>query len=419
MNRPLSRSWNAIGWAFATLVFVGGTQLIGGVTSGDASDSINTTWAIAHGQLACAYPPGNQYGLAYTGPLYPYVSGALTAILRIGHQVPFPTAADFGAHCAKAAASMYYWSLHSGAQGSTLLVGYVCWLAILFGMVAVLRTSGRGRTGWEPFGLVLLAIVPPVFMCLHEYFHPQDLLAMGLILGGVACVRRESWIWCGILLGLAFTSQPFALLALAPLIVIAPPQKLVRFLTATLCSIVVVVAPLAAFAPKAALRAALTGTGTTWTSVTMMDESHISGPLLIFGSRYLPIAAAMALAWWAQHRLGTKITDPVPLISLIASSLSFRLIFEVNLWGYYFMAVAVSVLVLDVVRGRLRWSYFAWLILIVVAFHPVIRSISAWGFSGTRWFSLLTWQLILAPLGSLLAVKPLLDSVKRDRLQIT
>ncbi len=416
LSRPLASGWCVVGWAIATFIFVEGTQLIGGLTSGDAADSTNTTWAISHGMLSCAYPPGNQYGLPFSAPLYPLVSGALAAIFRIGRRVAFPTPADFGPHCATAVSSMYQWSLHTGALESTLRIGYLGWFVVMAGMVSFLRSSGRGRCGWEPLALIVLAAVPPVFMCLHEYFHPQDLLAMGLILGATASVRKGHWIWAGILLGLAFTSQQFALLALAPLIVLAPPKKLIKFVFATVASIVVVVAPLALFAPRAAIDAALAGSGTTWVSATLLDTTRLAGPWLFFLSRFLPVVGAMVLAWWARDRLGAYVLEPIPLLSILATSLSLRLLFEVNLWGYYFLAVAVLVLVVDVFRGRLRWSYLAWLALIVVAFHPVIGANSDLTTPSTPWIPLWAWQLILATSGMLLSVSPLAASVRHRDL---
>jgi hypothetical protein len=411
LSHPLSRSWCVVGWAIATIIFTEGTQLLGGLTSGDAADSTNTTWAISHGFFSCAYPPGNQYGLPFSAPLYPWVSGALAALFRIGHRVAFPDAAEFGPHCATAVSSMYEWSLHTGALETTLRIGYLGWFAVMAGVVSLLRSSGRGRRGWEPLTLILLAAVPPVFLCLHEYFHPQDLLAMGLILGAIACVRRQSWVWAGILLGLAFTSQQFALLALAPLLVLAPTEKLIKFVSATVASIVVVVAPLALFEPRAAIDAALAGSGTTWASATLLDTTRLSGPWLFFASRFLPVVGAMLLAWWARDRLGASVLEPIPLLSILATSLSLRLLFEVNLWGYYFLAVAVLVLVIDVFRGRLRWSYLAWLVLIIVAFHPVIGANSDLTTPSTPWVPLWAWQVVLATSGMLLCISPLITSV--------
>jgi hypothetical protein len=395
------------------VTFVGGTQLIGGPTSGDAADSLNTTWAIAHGALSCAYAPGNQYGLPFTGPLYPWISGGLAALTRIGHDSPFPTATKLGPHCGTAINAIYYWTLRSGALAPTLLLGYAGWLVLMAGVIALLRSSGRGRSGWESLTVILLAVVPPVFMSLREYFHPQDLVAMGLILCGAACVRRGAWLWAGIFLGLAFTSQQFTLLVLAPLVVIIPKNQMTKFVTATVGAVTVVMAPLALFAPKASLTAVLTGSGTTWASATILDLTHLSGPMLFLCSRFVPIAAAMVLAFWAQNRLGESLFEPVPLISLLATSLSFRLVFEVNLWGYYFMAVAVAILMLDVLRGRLRWSYFAWLTLIMVAFRPVLGANSSWAAESTSWLPLWAWQLVLATSAVLLAFSPLADFVKQ------
>ena len=45
---------------------------------------------------------------------------------------------------------------------------------------------------------------------------------MGLILGALACVRRDLWRWAGVLLALAVLSQQYALLVAVPLLVVAP-----------------------------------------------------------------------------------------------------------------------------------------------------------------------------------------------------
>jgi hypothetical protein len=55
LGQPLSQWWCALGWFVSTAIFVGMTRLVGGVTTGDASDSVNTTWALAHGLPSCSY----------------------------------------------------------------------------------------------------------------------------------------------------------------------------------------------------------------------------------------------------------------------------------------------------------------------------------------------------------------------------
>ncbi len=290
----------------------------------------------------------------------------------------------------------------------------------MVGTVALLRASGRGRSGWEILVLGVMAVLPPVIMCLHEYFHPQDLVAVGFILAGLACVRRGSWGIAGLLLGLAVASQQFALLALAPLVVIAPRDRLIKFGASAVGSMALVVVPLAIFTPAGALRSLFVGSGTTWTSDTLL-ATHLSGDDLEFVARFAPIAAALVLAWWSQSRLGSSVLEPVPLIALVATSLSFRLVFEVNLWGYYFMAVAVMVLVLDAVGGRLRWTYLAWIALITVSFPPVYGGIGASSLAAApnSLLPLWAWQLVLSSLGTFIAISPLLREVGRRQRPAT
>jgi len=50
--------------------------------------------------------------------------------------------------------------------------------------------------------------------------------------------------------------------------------------------------------------------------------------LLLIESRILPIVLAVMLAWWATRRLGSSVLEPLPLVSLIATSLGLRLVFD-------------------------------------------------------------------------------------------
>ena len=56
----------------------------------------------------------------------------------------------------------------------------------------------------------------------------------------------------------------------------------------------------------------------------------------------------------------------MPLISLVATSLALRLVFEQNIFGYYFMALCVTLVLLDVISGRIRGELVAWLALITL-----------------------------------------------------
>jgi hypothetical protein len=381
------------------------TQLLGGVTGADGEESEFPTWAIAHGHLSCAYPPPRAVGFPLIAPLYPLLAGGFAALGRIGHGVAFPSQAALGHTCSTAIAAMTRWSSNAGAVLPTIRIGYLSWLVLMAGVIALLRACGRGRCWWEPVTLTIVAFVAPVWMCVQEYFHPQDLVAMGLALCGIACARRGWWGWAGVFLGLAFTSQQFALLIAAPLVVVAPSDRRLRLVGSGVGAAMVVIAPLITVTSGQAARAVLIGSGNS-PSVggTLLWELHLHGPALVVVSRVLPIALAMALAWWALQRLGPAALDPIPLLSLIATSLCLRLVFEENLFGYYFMAITVMLIILDVVRGRIRGTLIAWIALVTLAFDPVPWGTDPLRASVPRYL----WQLLLVPSSLALAAHPLL-----------
>jgi hypothetical protein len=112
-------------------------------------------------------------------------------------------------------------------------------------------------------------------------------------------------------------------------------------------------------------------------------ELNLHGVPLFFVARAAPIVAACFVAWWCAHRLGLAVLEPVPLLSLIGTCLAIRLVFEVNLFGYYFMAAGVTLIMLDIAMGRIRGQTIAWLGLTTIAFNPV-----HWGF----YSNITTWS---------------------------
>jgi uncharacterized membrane protein len=247
-------------------------------------------------------------------------------------------------------------------------------------------------------------------MPMEQFFHPQDVMAMGLMLGSVACVVRGRWGWAGLLLGLALTSQQFPWLSLAPLLVIAPANRRFRLAAGTIMAVAIVDLPLIVVSAGRAIGPAILGSGGSPSPVggTLLWEFHLHGASLIAFSRVLPIVASMALAWWATRRLGPGVLEPVPLISLIATALTFRLVFEVNLWGYYFLAITVSLIVLSVVSGRIRLYLLAWLALVALAFNPTAWGSDVFAQDVPRWL----WQVILVTGAWAMASDPLIAAVR-------
>ena len=382
LDRPLGPVWCALGWVVSTAVLVGIVTWLGGPDTGDAGQSLSSTWAIAHGAIGCAYPPTRTFAAAgpadpivLIAPVYPLVSGVLAALFRLGHGVAFPTSAQLGPGCSHALVAIAHWSAASGVTTATLALGYVGWLAILVGVVVYLRAVGRGRRGWEPLTLLVLAICGPTMMPIGEMFHPQDLLAVGLCLVGLAAAVRDRWLVAGLVLALAIESQQFALLVAVPLFVVALGGRRLRYGAGVVAGLAALLIPLGVLSAGRVWHAALLGSsragidGIHGSGGTWLWETHVGGLALLVLARGAPIVVAAWLAWLVRRRSVGPL-DARALMRLVTISLALRLVFEVNLFGYYFMAVAVALVVLDVTAGRLRGPTLAWLVLVTLAFAP-------------------------------------------------
>ncbi len=136
---------------------------------------------------------------------------------------------------------------------------------------------------------------------------------------------------------------------------------------------VLLVAPLVAASSGAVWRAITIGSGdnasTGGTVVWEIDHNHA---LVVVGvSRVLPIVVALAISLWVSRRLGPDVATnrPTALVALVAVTLALRLVFEQNIFSYYFMALAVMLVLLDVTRGRIRGSLVVWLVAVCFVFH--------------------------------------------------
>jgi hypothetical protein len=384
LDRPMPAIWSIISWLLSTVAFVGLTGLLGGPTEGDVSESVYGTWSIEHGNLACIYPPlashrldvlANPFALA--APLYSLLSGGLAALFRIGHSVPFPTSRQLGVNCINAFSAIFNWSVKSSSILPTIRLAYFVWPILAIGVVSLVRSANRGRSsGWEALALFMVAGTSPVLMSITYYFHPQDLLAMGLLLIGVAVSLKQRWLVAGVLLGLAFCSQQFALLVAAPLFVIAPSRDRAKYLAGMILAVVVVDVPIIIATSGRGVKTVLFGSSRVGSNIrtfggTVLWELDLHGILIFTISRVLPILAATGFTWFFARRYGSELLRPVPVMSIVAVALITRLIFEVNLFGYYFMAAAVALVLLDVAQQRIRGELLAWIALLMVSFNPV------------------------------------------------
>jgi hypothetical protein len=354
-----------LGWLVATGIFVACAFAWYLPTIPDNWESIVPAVAIEQGSLHCAYPAQAKSSVP---PVYPLIAAGVMEVTHIGAG----EASGYlftGPHCAEPGSGPYHEPF--SAKQPLFLLGFVGWPILLAGFVSVLRVSGRGRTRWELLGVCVLAVTPSVVDPLVQYFHPEDMVAMGFILFGLAAAIRQRWLLAGLCIGLACCSKQYALLALAPLVVAAPRRDRWRLLAAAVGVSAAVCLPFVALVGKGAIDAIAGTYATPGGTPTLVGALHLHGIALVAASRAVPLVLAASIAGWARSRLGPALYRPEPLVALLAVCLALRLVFEVNLFGTYFMATIVALLLIDIVGGRLRFETIGWIV-VIAAFYPAV-----------------------------------------------
>jgi hypothetical protein len=369
LERPLTDRECALGWLLATVLFVAATRVAHGISAEDDWESLGPAVTLARGNLSCMYPQV-QSTISLIAPVFPLFAAAVVALARLGASTVFPTGAALGNHCDQAIDAWSQWFQRSRVTPQITLTAYAGWAVLMLGALTLLRTTSRGRTRAELVALGLLAVAPPVFMCVTDYFHPEDLFAMGLALAALAAVRNEKWLLAGVLFALAVLSQQFALLVLVPVMVTTLDRRNAPRLVlgGVLCTLVVL-GPIAV-ATSGRVLTALSGAGATyWVGNVWIYGLHLSGFGLFALSRATPLALAAGLAVILRRRLG-PLTHSGVLLPLVTVSLALRLVFEVNVFSYYYMALAVALVLGDVVGGRVRPLLILWLVVFLLFYNP-------------------------------------------------
>lgn len=373
LDRRISPLSNLVGWIVATIAFVGLISYLGGPSQADTYQSVFSTWSIEHGQFACAFPSG----FKVTAPLYPLLSGGIAALGRVGHAVSFPFADVRGPECQRAFLAINYWSIQARAINDTIRIGLICWFVLMAGVISCVRAFGRGRRLWEPAALLTVALLPPVWMCIEHTFHPEDLLAIGFGLCAVALAKRGLWWAAGVFAALAILSQQYALLIAIPLLIAAPSgRRRIIYVASAAASAAIILVPMVLAGSTGAFHAAVFGTGDTGgVGGAVLWEFGLHGPVLVFFSRILPLLLSAALTVWACQRLlpGSAL-DATPLCCIIAVSLGLRLVFEQQIFGYYYMPLAVTLLLLCVATGRIFVPVLVWIAAVSLTYNEPFPS---------------------------------------------
>ncbi|HLN41712.1 MAG TPA: hypothetical protein VK215_04640 [Acidimicrobiales bacterium] len=240
------------------------------------------------------------------------------------------------------------------------------WIVLCAGVVMLLGSSGAGGGVTEVALVVALAVLPASSDAIAQTFHPQDLMSVGFACAGLSQALRRRWLWVGVLFGVAFLCKQFALLPLFAALAAAPGwRSRVRILVPMAGVVALAVVPFYVAAPVDTVRAmtAVYVAGVTLIKTpTVVGVLDINEKLKLEIARDAPLLMAAALAAWARWRSRSGLLAPVPLVGLALACVATRLVFEVSLLNYYYLAVAVFLLLLDFTRKRMPVWSVVWIV---------------------------------------------------------
>jgi hypothetical protein len=263
---------------------------------------------------------------------------------------------------------------HSTDHGKPLPIWYrsqavlalLGWIVLAVGAVMLLRSSGAGRGPAEAALLLALAVLPPASDAIAQTFHPQDLMSVGLACAGISQALRRRWVLVGALFGVAFLCKQFAILPLLAVLAAAPTWRArARAVLPAAAVVGAAVLPFYLAAPVDTVHAltAVYVAGVKYVRTpTVVGVLHIGEKLKLEIARDAPIVAAAALVVWARWRARRRLLAPAPLVGLALACLATRLVFEVGILNYYFLAVGVAFLLLDFVCRRPPVWSAAWIV---------------------------------------------------------
>jgi hypothetical protein len=374
---PAAVRWPAYAGAlvfFLVILFVRGGP---NPAETDAHAITYTTTAISHGQLRIA----EQDTFVPNPPGYPLLTAPFVTVLR--PWVGAPRWCDDKAIPAilDGPGAAFFRSLLSPCTGlgsvhhgrslphwyrSQAILTILGWMVLAAGSVALLRSAGVGEGVGELLLLGALAALPAASDTIAQSFHPQDLMSVGFACMAIAQVFKRRWIAVGVLFGVAFLCKQFAILPLLVVVVAAPGWGArLRTLVPAAGVVVLGLAPFYVTDPTDTVHALtavyVAGAGIVKTP-TMIGMLNVSPHLKLQIARDAPLLTAVALALWARWRARDRLLAPVPIVGLALACLATRLLFEVAILDYYFLAVGVFLLLLDFTLERPPLWSVGWIV---------------------------------------------------------
>lgn len=273
----------------------------------------------------------------------------------------------------------------------TLITTPIAWLVVMpadiaAGCVLLFATDAMARHFRVPpdrrVVLVLGEVVALWGVAVWQW-HPEDVLAVALMIWALLAAFKQRWSRCGWTLGVAIAFQPLSLLALAPLLALTPrTSRIPNVVRAVVPALVLTVGPLLAN-PGATLRAIIDQPNSTIlnhvTPWVRLAPRLGSGLVAAGPARLVAVIVASSFGWILCRR------NPRPevVVWVIAAAFAARSFFEAVMVMYYIWPVLAVGLVLAARSSRTRF-----LTVCAISSFATMFAFSSWR-SQWGWWSVL------------------------------
>jgi hypothetical protein len=256
-----------------------------------------------------------------------------------------------------------------GSEPTVYRLGALVCVLALAGLAAHLAVRARERFPGERWWLLVVALgaASPIAWTGVWMGHPEELLTAALAVGAVLVARSDRPLLAGAMLGLAFASKQWAVLAVLPA-VLAAPRRQPRLLAAAAALAAVALAPLVLAAPDGAGAAQhVAASSANWfyprqlwwplgaplpagvdqpagSAATPAWLAPLAKPLIV------AVALPLALGWWL--RAGRAARDRTDALLLLALVLLVRCMLDPWNVIYYELPVIAALLAWEVERGH-------------------------------------------------------------------
>lgn len=226
-------------------------------------------------------------------------------------------------------------------------------------------------------------ILPTTWAVWVNYYHPQDLAAVGLVVFGIGLAAKQRWGWAGVVLGVAVMTRQWAILAALPMAGLSG-KNIWKFALGGAATCAALLAPLVLMGGNEDWFTALSASDARSTGNTLFGKFRLDmeigaarqGPegsnsnWFSLLTRVLPVLLAAGLGLLAFFRkLGPASSIPAAslLVPLATSGLALRMVFEGSDYPYYWAPFGILVLLM-VPYAKQAWyaaiaiGTFPWLV---------------------------------------------------------